>query len=209
VVSETLVHSFGSIAAFGNGSSMIKKENSPMQISSLSSASYQPAGGTQAISKMKQSFEDLGSALESGDLSSAKDVLAQMNKDAPAQGSGDNPMSQKLDTLTKAVESGDVKAAQQSYADIKETMEQGPGSGGAMAGFRGMAGGKQSQSGSSASGGQKSSSASSSADSSKTYDKKDGNEDGKVTTMEEIEYDLEHPDKSQESSTSSAIDITA
>ena len=113
-----------------------------MQITSLSSAFFQPAGGTQAISKMRQSFKELGSALESGDLSSAKDVLAQMKKNAPARGGGDNPMSQKMDALSKAVESGDVKAAQQAYADIKKTMAQAPGAGGAMAGSRGAAGGR-------------------------------------------------------------------
>ena len=59
-----------------------------MQINSLSSASFRPAGDTQAMSKMKQSFEQLGSALDSGDLSSAKDVLAQMKKNAPAEDGG-------------------------------------------------------------------------------------------------------------------------
>ena len=186
-----------------------------MQITSLSSASFQPAGGTQAINKMKQSFEDLGSALESGDLSSAKDVLAQMKKNAPARGGGDNPMSQKMDALSKAVESGDVKAAQQAYADIKKTMAQAPGAGGAMAGSRGAARGGQRPGGTPPAGGQKpsgasgSSASSSSASSSKTYDAKDTNQDGTVSTMEEIKYSLKHPEQSQESSTSGAIDIAA
>ncbi len=181
-----------------------------MQISSLSSVSFQPAGGTQAIGKMKQSFEQLGSALESGDLSSAKDVLAQMKETAPARGGGDNPMSQKMDALSKAVESGDVKAAQQAYGDIKKTMAQAPGAGGAMAGSRGAAGGGQRPGGASPAGGQKPSGASgSSASSSKTYDKKDANKDGTVSTMEEILYSLKNPVQSQESSTTGSLDITA
>jgi hypothetical protein len=172
-----------------------------MQITSLSSASFQPAGGTQAISKMKQSFKELGSALESGDLSSAKDVLAQMKKNAPTRGGGDNPMSQKMDALSKAVESGDVKAAQQAYADIKKTMAQAPG---------GAARGGQRPGGTSPAGGQKPSGASgSSASSSKTYDKKDTNQDGTVSTMEEIEYSLKNPEQAQETSTSGSLDITA
>ena len=186
-----------------------------MQITSISNASFQPAGGTQAISKMKQSFEELGSALESGDLSSAKDLLAQLNKNAPAGGSGDNPMSQKMDALSKAVESGDVKAAQQAYADIKKTMAQGPGGGGAPGGSQGAARGGQRPGGTPPAGGQKpsgasgSSASSSTASSSKTYEAADTNKDGKVSAMEEIAYSLKNPEKSQESSTSSSIDITA
>ena len=186
-----------------------------MQITALSSPSFQPAGGTEAMSKMKQSFDKLGSALESGDLSSAKDLLAQMKKNAPAQGGGDNPMSQKMDALSKAVESGDVKGAQQDYADIKKTMAQAPGAGGGMAGSRGAAGGGQRPGGTPPAGGQKPSGASgstassSSASSNKTYDAKDTNKDGKVSAMEEIEYDLTHPKQSQESSSSGSIDTTA
>ena len=181
-----------------------------MQITSLSSASFQPAGGAQATGRMKQSFEKLGSALESGDLSSAKDMLAQMKKNAPAQGGGDNPMSQKMDALSKAVESGDVKAAQQAYADIKKTMAQGPGAGSAMAGFRGAARGGQRPGGAPHGGGQKPSGAGgSSSSSSKTYDEKDTNQDGTVSPMEEIEYDLKHPEASQKNSSSGLIDTTA
>jgi hypothetical protein len=186
-----------------------------MQITSLSSSSFQPVGDTQASSKMKQSFDKLGSALESGDLSSAKDVLAQMKKNAPAQGGGDNPMSKKMDALSKAVESGDVKGAQQAYADIKKTMAQTPGGGGAMAGSQGAARGGQRPGGTPPAGGQNpsgasgSSASSSSASSSKTYDAEDTNKDGKVSAMEEIEYSLTHPEQSQESSTSGSIDVTA
>ena len=185
-----------------------------MQITSLSSASFQPAGGVQAMNKMKQSFEKLGSALESGDLSGAKDVLTEIQKNAPAQGGGNNPMSQKMDALSKAVESGDTKAAQQAYADIKKTMAQGPGAGGAMAGSRGAARGGQRAGGAPPSGGKKpsgasGSSGSSSASSTKTYDKKDLNKDGTVSVMEEIEYGLKHPETSQEDSTTGEIDVTA
>jgi hypothetical protein len=185
-----------------------------MQITSLSSASFQVTGGIQAMNKMKQSFEKLGSAVESGDLSSAKDILAQMKKNAPAQGGGDNPMSQKMDALSKAVDSGDVKAAQQAYADIKKTMAQGPGAGGAMAGFSGAARGGQRPGGAPPggappSGAQKSSGTSASSSSTKTYDVKDTNQDGTVSEMEKLQYDLEHPEKSSDNSTTGTIDIMA
>ena len=124
-------------------------------------------------------------------------------------------MSQKMDALSKAVESGDVKGAQEAYADIKKTMAQGPGGGGAPGGSQGAARGGQRPGGTPPAGGQKpsgasgSSASSSSTSSSKTYDAKDANKDGKVSTMEEIEYDLTHEDQSKESSTSGSIDTTA
>ena len=184
-----------------------------MQISSLSTATFQIAGGTQAMSKMKKSFEELGSALDSGDLSSAKVVLTEMKKNAPAQSRGDNPMSQKMDAPTKAVESGDVKAAQQAYADVKKTMAQRPSTGGGMISAQGAERGGQRAGGAAPakpSSGQKSSGASgSSSTSTKTYDKKDANKDGTVSTMEEIEYDLEHPERDQEDSGNGLIDVTA
>ena len=180
-----------------------------MQITSLSSATFQVAGGTQTMNEMKKSLEELGSAVESGDLSSAKNLLTQMQKNAPAQ-SSDNPMSQKMDALSKAVESGDVKAAQQAYADVKKTLTQRPPAGGTTPSPQGAARGGQHPSGAAPSGGQKSSgsTSSSSSSSTKTYDKKDANKDGTVSTMEEIEYDLKHPDKEQGDSTNGLIDVT-
>jgi len=136
--------------------------------------------GNDRFAKIKQSFDDLGSALESGNLSDAKTALAELQKNAPKQASdSSNPMSQKMDALSKAIDSGDVKAAQDAYADIKQTMSQraagrpsGPPPGGAPP--SGGAG--------------KTSSTEGGSSSNKTYDKMDANKDGKVSAQEELDY---------------------
>ena len=151
-----------------------------MQISSVTGGALSALQGNDRFAKTKQSFNDLGSALESGNLSDAKTALEDMQKNAPKQASDtSNPMSQKMDALSKAIDSGDVKAAQDAYADIKQTMSQraagrpsGPPPGGAP-----PSGGKG-----------KTSSTEDSSSSNKVYDKKDANKDGKVSAQEEIDY---------------------
>ena len=109
-----------------------------MQVASISSSSYQRPGAIESFGKMKQSFEKLGSALESGNLSDAREALGQLQEDAPAQaGKADNPISANIETLSKAVDSGDLKGAQQGYADIKKTISQRPSTRGGQVGGTG------------------------------------------------------------------------
>jgi len=151
-----------------------------MQISSVTGGALSALQGNDKFAKVKQSFNDLGSALESGNLSDAKTALEELQKNAPKQASNSsNPMSQKMETLSKAIDSGDVKAAKEAYADIKQTMSQrpsgrpsGPPPGGAPP--SGGAG--------------KTSSTEGSSSSNKTYDKMDANKDGKVSAQEELDY---------------------
>ena len=185
-----------------------------MQVNSLGRASFRPAGGVKPFAKLKQSFEKIGSALDSGNLTDAKQALTQLQKDVPPQaGNGDNPLSAKMQTLSKAVDAGDLKAAQAAYADIKKTISQGPPAGGRPAG---MPGGGPPSGGSPAGGAGKSSGAGSSSSSNKTYDKKDTNKDGTVSAMEELAYDLKNPGDAAKTSTTAkinsnggSIDITA
>jgi hypothetical protein len=171
-----------------------------MQVNSIGTASFRPAGGVSPFAKLKQSFEKVGSALDSGNLTDAKQALTQLQKDAPPQaGKGDNPLSAKMETLSKALDAGDLKAAQAAYADIKKTISQGPPAGGRPAG---MPGG-----GPPAGGAGKTSGAGSSSSSNKTYDKKDTNKDGTVSTMEEIAYDLKNPGDVAKTSTTAKINI--
>lgn len=145
----------------------------------------------QGMARFKQAFESLGTALESGNLSDAKEALAQLQKNAPNRADqSDNPMAKKMEALSKAIDSGDVKAAQEAYADIKKAMasrprggeHHGPPPGGAPPG-----------------GANKSNS---SSNSSKVYDKKDINKDGTVSWKEEQEYTAAHPDVTSETSSS-------
>lgn len=165
-----------------------------MQISSVTGGALSALQGNDRFAKTKQSFENLGSALESGNLSDAKKALEELQKNAPKNASNaSNPMSQKMEALTKAIDSGDVKSAQDAYADIKKTMAQrpagrpsGPPPGGAP-----PSGGAGKTSGT-----EKSSS------SNKTYDKMDADKDGTVSWKEEQDYAQKHPDYAKTSSTS-------
>ena len=180
-----------------------------MQINSVSNVSYQPAGNSESGSKVKQLFDKLGSALESGNLSDAKDAMTELQKYAPPQtGNDDNPMKAKMEKLSQALDSGDVTSAKDAYADIKKTMAQRPASGQGR-----PAGQPPSGAGPSAAAGD-----SCSSSSNKVYDKKDLNQDGTVSAMEELLYDIEHSDQSTTTSADAAthtgggkgiLDVTA
>jgi hypothetical protein len=76
---------------------------------------------------MKKLFQNLGSALNSGNLSDAKTALSQLQQNAPpGAANSNNPMSQQIDSLTKAINSGDLKSAQSAYSNIQKAMSQGP-----------------------------------------------------------------------------------
>ncbi len=175
-----------------------------MEISAVSSRAYSAIQGNEGFAKTKQAFQDLGKALESGNLSDAKEALEQLQTNAPAQAKNNsNPMSAKMEALSKAVESGDLKAAQEAYADIKKTMSQRPSGGGGRAGG---AGGPPPGGGVPPSGAGKSSDTSETSDSSKVYDPKDANKDGTVSWKEEQDYNLKHPEKADKTPTTLKMD---
>lgn len=157
-----------------------------MSISAISSGSSFQMSGGNPMTNLKQNFNDLGNALSSGNLDDAKKAFAKLQKNAPSGGDGKSPS--EIDDLKKALDSGDLKAAQEAYSKIQEKMSQGP-----------PAGGKPPQiaQGDSV---QLSSQVKASSNDNKTYDKKDLNKDGSVTSAEELAYDVAHPDG--ESSTS-------
>lgn len=175
-----------------------------MQISAVSSSSYSAMQGSDGFAKVKQSFQNLGKALDAGNLDDAQKALAQLQANAPAQAKNDNnPMSAKMEALSKAVESGDLEAAKEAYSDIKETMSQRPTGGGGRAGG---AGGPPPGGGAPPSGAGKSSKTSGSSDSTKVYDPEDTNKDGTVSWKEEQDYKVTHPEKANETSTTSKLD---
>jgi soluble cytochrome b562 len=162
-----------------------------MQISSITGGALSALQGNDRFAKIKQSFENLGSALESGNLSDAKTALADLQKNAPKKArDSSNPMSQKMDALSKAIDSGDVKAAQAAYADIKQTTSQRPAGrpSGAPPGGAGKTSGTEG-----------------SSSSNKTYDKMDANKDGIVSWKEEQDYAQKHPDYAKTNSATTKI----
>lgn len=168
-----------------------------MQVNSVNRTSYQPTGGADDANKMKQLFQKLGTALESGNQADAKTALAQIQKNAPAQaGQGSNPIGDKVAAISKAVESGDMKAAKSSFTELKAVIAQGPPQGGARPAEGGQRAGGHG-SGHGGGGAKKAESSSGSSSSNTTYDKKDINKDGTVSASEELQYALQHPEETQ------------
>ena len=176
-----------------------------MQISPITSRPYPAVQASDAFAKAKQSFDNLGGALESGNLADAKKALAQLSQNAPPQaGSQKNPMSEKMDALSQALDSGDLKGAQDAYADVKKTMAQRPSGSGGRGGGPPPGGGPPGGGG--PGGAAKSSSAGGGSSSNKVYDKKDANKDGTVSWKEEQDHDLAHPEAAQVASTTTKVD---
>ena len=110
-----------------------------MSVGSISGTSSFQLPSQDTINKTKQSFDKLGTAIDSGNLSDAKEALNQLKNSAP-QGSNDsnNPLSSKIDALSKAIDTGDTAGAKTSYADLKKTMQDSaPGGQGCAGGARG------------------------------------------------------------------------
>ena len=187
-----------------------------MQISSLTSGVTASAFSNDRFAKVKQSFDNLGAALDAGNLNDAKAALEQLQKNAPKRenaSDSSNPIAKKMETLSKAIDSGDVDAAKAAYADIKKTMSQRPAR---------PAGGAGRPSGPPPGGAKKtedSSSASSSSSSNKVYDPMDANKDGNVTWAEKQAYLAKHPntdtdkdgdtDRKPDASSSAKLDVLA
>jgi len=170
-----------------------------MQISSIASHGYTAAQGNGGFAKIRQSFEDLGSALDAGNLSDAQAALAKLEENAPAaKSNGKNPMSEKMAALSEALDSGDLEGAQKAYASVKEAMASRPS--GAQ-GSSGKAGG-----GAPPAGGGTPASTTEASSSSKTYDVRDTNEDGKVSLEEEQAYQMKQMAEVQQTSTTGSID---
>jgi hypothetical protein len=167
-----------------------------MSISPVSSNTnqYAPPNADQ-MAKVKQDIQNLGDALQSGDLSSAKEAYAQLQKDAPAKDSQkDNPIAAQVEAIGKALDSGDIKSAQDAFNKTTEMISQRPP--------MGKNGGKPS--GMPSGGAPKSSGSDSSSSSNKVYDKKDTNKDGTVSYQESILYDLKHPQESNQENNDAA-----
>jgi hypothetical protein len=146
-----------------------------------SGSAAEPTAAKSAFAKVKQDFQDLGKALESGNLADAQKAFKQLQADAPSKGNKtDDPMSAKMEALGKALDSGDLEGAKKAYADIQETISKRH-AGGQPGGAPPAGGGPRPAGGGGGS------------ESTTTYDVKDTNKDGTVSAEEEYAYELAHP----------------
>ena len=162
-----------------------------MSISAVSagSSTFQ-MGGSSQMTQMKQSFNDLVTALKSGNLDDAKKAFDKLQANAPSQG-GDskNPMSSEIEKLKKALDSGDLKGAQDAVSQIQTKMSKGPPAGAPAGGSPPQGAQTDTVQLNSTKGGDTASTSSSST----VYDKMDANKDGTVSAQERLAYELEHP----------------
>ena len=101
-------------------------------ISSVSSAASQyQSAGQNSIGPIAQSFQSIGSALQSGDLSRAQGALAsfqqKLETSSPSSASQpfgkSGPASTDYQTLTTALKSGDLSSAQQAYSSLQADLK--------------------------------------------------------------------------------------
>jgi soluble cytochrome b562 len=145
------------------------------------------------MAQMKSQFDQLGKALDSGDLTAAKQAYSAIQQNAP-QGVGDQgPMAQmksKIDQLGQALDSGDLSAAKKAYSAIQQSAPQGMPKGAPP-----MGGGAPPSAG-----GTKSASGANSSGSSTSTDPMDLNGDGTVSAAERLIYSFRHPDLTKKDS---------
>lgn len=149
-----------------------------MSISAISAGSTSQMSGSNPMAQMKQNFDDLGSALSSGNIDDARKAFAKLQKNAPSGGDGKTPS--EIDDLKKALDSGDLKGAQEAYSKIQEKMSQGPPAGGQPPSGPPPGEPKDTV--------ELSSKSTTSTSDTGTYDKMDTNKDGTVTAQERLEY---------------------
>ena len=153
---------------------------------SANSGSMPPISQSQ-MTQMKSLFDQLGKALDSGDLTAAKKAFSAIQQNAPQGASNQGPMAQiqsKFDQLGQALDSGDLAAAKKAYSAIQQSVPKGGPKGTPPAG-----GGAPP-----ATGGTKSASGSKSSSSSTSTDPRDLNGDGVVSAAESLIYSIRHPD---------------
>ena len=147
------------------------------------------------MAQMKSQFDQLGKALDSGDLTAAKKAFSAIQQNAP-QGApqGDqSPMAQmksKMDQVGQALDSGDLTAAKKAYSALQQSVPTGGPKGAPPAG-----GGAPPSAG-----GAKSASEGKSSSYSTSTDPKDLNGDGTVSEAERLIYAIAHPDLSKKDS---------
>jgi hypothetical protein len=104
------------------------KPLNPMSVSAISSSSgFSPVDWQSKAQQIKTDFQSLDQALQSGDLKTAQQAFAALQKDSPAKSStastsstsSSNPNDQ-MNTLSQALQSGNLSAAQQAFAQLQQ-----------------------------------------------------------------------------------------
>lgn len=103
-----------------------------MSISGVSSNNNQTQTNMASIiSQRKQDFQNLASALQTGDLSGAQKAFAQLQQDGPKavqtqnsqKSNQSNGQNNPFQALASALQSGDLSGAQQAFSQVQQNMK--------------------------------------------------------------------------------------
>lgn len=106
-----------------------------MSVSAISASSntlaYAPTSVESKLHQFQQEFDQLGSDLQSGNLSAAQtdfstlqQIVPQPNSNTPAQAA--SPLDQEFQQLSQDLQSGNLSAAQQDFANIQQGFQNSP-----------------------------------------------------------------------------------
>ena len=90
-----------------------------MTISAISSASANPFYAAQ--NSAQQSFSQLVSAIQSGNLSAAQSAFSSFTQGAAGQIDPNSPFAQAINQIGQDLQSGNIDAAQQALTSLKQT----------------------------------------------------------------------------------------
>jgi len=91
-----------------------------MSISAISSSSSY----TNPFAKIKEDFQDIGTALQSGSLSDAQAAYETLQSDTTSESSdSSNPMNKDIESLGSALESGNLADAQKVLSKIEQHLK--------------------------------------------------------------------------------------
>ena len=101
-----------------------------MSVSGISSHSFIPYNIQQAQNheaQMQQEFQQLGQALQSGNLSAAQSDFTAMlqvgQNSSTSSTQSSNPISQEFNQLAQNLKSGNLSAAQTDYSQLQQNMQ--------------------------------------------------------------------------------------
>jgi hypothetical protein len=93
-----------------------------MEINAVGGGAYVLGRSESGSARMKQIFEEIGKALDSGNLEAAKAALGKLQNSTPDRTESEGgPMAKRMEELSEAVESGNLEAAQSAFEGIRES----------------------------------------------------------------------------------------
>jgi hypothetical protein len=106
-----------------------------MSVSGVSNTNFYQTNSAQTnFQQIRDAFQQLGQALQSGDLNAAQQAFAALQQLMPnlsagsqtqtgQQGSGQSQFAADLSALSQALQSGDLTKAQDAFAKLQQDMQ--------------------------------------------------------------------------------------